>query len=86
MTIELSDNTYYLEYLKKRDSLPLYYCHNPYIWSFDKGYYRCGEIDENYVKVYCTAKGTKIPRQIFDAAFKKPTKLQLFLHKHFWWI
>ena len=64
MTIELSDNTYYLEYLKKRDSLPLYYCHNPYIWTFDKGYYRCGEIDENYVKVYCTAKGTKIPRQM----------------------
>lgn len=86
MTIEISDNVYYLRYTEIRESLPLYYCHNPYIVPFDKGYYRCEEIDENYVKVYWTVKGRKIPRQIFDAAFKKPTKLQLFLHKHFWWL
>ena len=86
MTIEISDNVYYLRYTEIRESLPLYYCHNPYIVPFDGGYYRCKEFDEKNIRVYDTVKGTLVPKRIFDAAFKKPNKLQLFLHKHFWWL
>lgn len=83
MTIEISDNTYYLEYVKKRDSLPLCYCYNPYIIHFEKGFYRYERIDEDTFKVYNTHRGVILSKQLFEAAFRNPNKLQLFLYKYF---
>ena len=85
MKLELSDNTLYLLYLKKRETLPLYYCHLD-ASRFDKGYYRCEMLDNGFVKVYDTVKGTRISKFYFKLCFKKPSKLSLFLHEHFAWL
>ena len=85
MKLELSDNTLYLIYLKKRETLPLYYCFSSYA-RFDKGYYKCEMLDDGFVKVYNTVRGTRISKFYFKMCFKKPSKFRMFLHKHFAWL
>ena len=88
MTIDFSDNIWYVRYCKIADKLPLYYCHSlfwqPYC-PFEKGLYRCEFVDEFNVKVYHDARGMLVSKVMFDEHFKKPSKLRLFLHKHFIW-
>jgi hypothetical protein len=91
MKIEFSDNLLYEIYCKKRETLPLYYCsgvgvRQRYICFFDKGMYRCEEVDKYHMKVYVDHKGTVVSKFLFNLFFKKPSKLRLFLYKHFIWL
>lgn len=91
MKIEFSDNLLYEIYCKKRETLPLYYCsgvgvRQRYICFFDKGMYRCEEVDKYHIKVYVDHKGTVVSKFLFNLFFKKPSKLRLFLYKHFIWL
>ena len=88
MKIEFSDNLLYEIYCKKRETLPLYYCsgvgvRQRYICFFDKGMYRCEEVDKYHMKVYVDHKGTVVSKFLFNLFFKKPSKLRLFLYNHF---
>ena len=47
--------------------------------------YKAEFVDEFNVKVYHDARGILVSKVIFDEHFKKPSKLRLFLHKHFIW-
>ena len=85
MKLELSDNLYYLIYIEKCHALPLYYCFSSYA-RFDKGYYRCEMLNDGFVKIYDTAKGTRVSKFYFNACFKRPSKFRMFLHKHFAWL
>ena len=82
MKLDFSDNVYYIMYCNKRESLPLYYCHHESA-RFPKGYYRCEILHNGFVRVYDTAKGTKVSNFYFNTCFKKPSKLRLFWYKHF---
>lgn len=85
MTIEFSDDIYNREYLRKRLILPLYYCFKPFDW-FDEGMYICEEINDESIRVFSSVKGEIISRELFNKHFKKPSKLRLFLYKHYLWI
>jgi hypothetical protein len=90
MTIEFSDNTLYEIYCNKRESLPLYYCRGGieqrYLCLFDKGMYRCEEVDKYHMKVYATHKGTIVSKFLFNLFFKKPSKIQLFIYNHLYFL
>ena len=96
MTIELGNNALYQRYQEIRENLPLFYCKKPFQYgcieggvpltkTVDKGFYRCENIGSGIMKVYDTYLGVKVFVDTFDHHFKKPSKLRLFLYKHFIW-
>lgn len=94
MKIELGSEALYERYKEKRENLPLYYCYNSYSCPYfadgryllkriEKGFYRCEDVNDVMMKVYDTYAGTLIRKDFFNERFKKPSKLKLFLYKHF---
>ena len=98
MKIELGPQALYERYQKIRENLPLFYCKEPFQYNtveggvnllvtVDKGcFYRCEDIGDGWMKVYDTYIGVSILKTSFDRFFEKPSKLRLFLHKHFIWL
>ena len=84
MTIEFSDKLLYDIYCDKRESLPLYYC--KYSHPFPKGMYRCEIIDGYNIRVYDTYKGVVISKFIFNQMFEKPSKIELFIYNHLYFL
>ena len=94
MKIELGCQALYQRYQEKRENLPLYYCHRRFQYNYIEGgvymlktiyegFYRCEDIGSGLIKVYDTYVGVNMSKNTFNECFKKPSKLKLFLYKHF---
>ena len=97
MKLEFGNNFLYQRYQEKREKLPLFYCFNPFNYDYleggvhlrktiDKGFYRCEDMGGARMKIYDTYIGIEMWEGTFAAHFKKPSKLRLFLYKHFIWL
>lgn len=97
MTLELGTNAFYQRYSEIREQLPLYYCHRTFQYNYleggvnrfktiEKGFYRCEKTNNGEIRVYDTYIGIILSKNFFEHYFKKPSKLRLFLYKHYIWI
>lgn len=97
MKVELGSNGLYQRYSEIREALPLFYCKEPFQYNYveggvylsktvERGFYKCEETSDGYMRVYDTYIGILISKGTFNYCFKKPSKLRLFLYKNFIWI